>query len=71
MEFGSDATCNAVKEAMEDCEIDGSKVTVSYAKSKSHKGPPGARGGGAGGAVRPAAGPRTSRGGRGIRGGDT
>ncbi|XP_031710487.1 nucleolin-like [Anarrhichthys ocellatus] len=34
VEFESDENCKAVKEAMEDCEIDGSKVTVAYAKAK-------------------------------------
>ncbi|XP_078120262.1 nucleolin-like [Sander vitreus] len=37
--FESEDTCKAVKEAMEDCEIDGSKVTVAYAKAKGVKGP--------------------------------
>ncbi|XP_034469161.1 nucleolin-like isoform X2 [Hippoglossus hippoglossus] len=34
VEFESEENCKAVKEAMEDCEIDGSKVTVAYAKPK-------------------------------------
>ncbi|XP_068196662.1 nucleolin-like [Antennarius striatus] len=33
VEFQSDEVCKAVKEAMEDCEIEDSKVTVDYAKS--------------------------------------
>ncbi|KAL7387567.1 hypothetical protein ABVT39_025507 [Epinephelus coioides] len=32
VDFDSEEACKAVKEAMEDCEIDGSKVTVTYAK---------------------------------------
>ncbi len=48
MEFEKDETCKTVKEAMEDCEIDGSKVTVAYAKSKSNKDPTGAKKGQAG-----------------------
>ncbi|XP_031153936.1 nucleolin-like isoform X2 [Sander lucioperca] len=39
VDFESEDTCKAVKEAMEDCEIDGSKVTVAYAKAKGVKGP--------------------------------
>ncbi|XP_068605185.1 nucleolin-like [Brachionichthys hirsutus] len=34
VEFESDEMCKAVKEAMEDCEIEDSKVTVDYAKSR-------------------------------------
>ncbi|XP_053293250.1 nucleolin isoform X2 [Pleuronectes platessa] len=34
VEFESEENCKAVKEAMLDCEIDGSKVTVAYAKPK-------------------------------------
>ncbi|KAM6919991.1 nucleolin-like [Lycodopsis pacificus] len=40
VEFESDENCKAVKEAMEDCEIDGSKVTVAYAKAKGAAAPP-------------------------------
>ncbi|KAK9538960.1 hypothetical protein VZT92_004098 [Zoarces viviparus] len=39
VEFESDENCKAVKEAMEDCEIDGSKVTVAYAKVKGAAAP--------------------------------
>ncbi|XP_034411042.1 nucleolin-like isoform X2 [Cyclopterus lumpus] len=35
VEFESEDNCKAAKEAMEDCEIDGSKVTVAYAKAQS------------------------------------
>ncbi|XP_034743046.1 nucleolin-like isoform X2 [Etheostoma cragini] len=38
VEFESEDHCKAVKEAMEDCEIDGSKVTVAFAKDKGAKG---------------------------------
>ncbi|XP_051238407.1 nucleolin isoform X3 [Dicentrarchus labrax] len=44
VDFESDENCKAVKEAMEDCEIDGSKVTVAYAKAKAEQGAPAARG---------------------------
>lgn len=44
VEFESEENCKAVKEAMEDCEIDGSKVTVDFAKLKSKKGHQGVRG---------------------------
>ncbi|TKS80092.1 Nucleolin Protein C23 [Collichthys lucidus] len=37
VEFGNAENCKAVKEAMQDCEIDGSKVTVEYAKPKVEK----------------------------------
>ena len=46
MEFESEENCKAVKEAMEGCEIDGSKVTVAYAKPKPEQS---AKGGVAGG----------------------
>ncbi|XP_069366842.1 nucleolin-like isoform X2 [Paralichthys olivaceus] len=46
VEFESEKKCKAVKEAMQDCEIDGSKVTVAYAKQKGQKGEQGAKGGG-------------------------
>ncbi|XP_063741027.1 nucleolin-like isoform X2 [Eleginops maclovinus] len=39
VEFESEESCKACKEAMEDCEIDGSKVTVTYAKVQARKGP--------------------------------
>ncbi|XP_029308927.1 nucleolin-like isoform X2 [Cottoperca gobio] len=39
VEFKSEENCKAGKEAMEDCEIDGSKVTVAYAKDQSAQGP--------------------------------
>ncbi|XP_041658598.1 nucleolin-like isoform X2 [Cheilinus undulatus] len=37
VEFESEACSKAVKEAMEDCEIDGSQVTLAYAKPKGDK----------------------------------
>lgn len=42
MDFESEEKCKAVKDDMEDCEIDGSKVTVAFAKQKVEKSPPGA-----------------------------
>lgn len=43
VEFDNEEHCKAAKDNMEDCEIDGSKVTVIYAASKSDDpaGPPG------------------------------
>lgn len=35
--FGSDESCKAAKEAMEDCELDGCKVTIAYAYPKGKK----------------------------------
>ncbi|XP_023270507.1 nucleolin-like [Seriola lalandi dorsalis] len=78
VEFASEEKCKAVKEAMEDCEIDGSKVNVAYAKPKSEKSRQGARGGLAQrpggqpagrGAVRGGRGGRAGRGSRGGGGG--
>ncbi|MBN3321432.1 NUCL protein, partial [Atractosteus spatula] len=45
VDFDSEQDCKAAKEAMEDCEIDGSRVTLDYAKPKGE----GQRGGGRGG----------------------
>lgn len=45
VEFESEETCQAVKEAMKDCEIDGSKVTVACAKLKAGETEPGVKGG--------------------------
>lgn len=66
VDFEREDNCKAAKEAMEDCEIDGSEVTVAYAKPKGEKGPPGAKGGLAG---RPAGKPAGQ--GAGGRGGNT
>lgn len=66
VDFEREDNCKAAKEAMEDCEIDGSEVTVAYAKPKGEKGPPGAKGGLAG---RPAGKPAGQGAGRGGRGG--
>uniref|UniRef100_A0A8C9RBV8 Nucleolin n=1 Tax=Scleropages formosus TaxID=113540 RepID=A0A8C9RBV8_SCLFO len=46
VDFDSEEDCKAAKESMEDCEIDGNKVTLDYAKPK---GDSGHRGGGRGG----------------------
>ncbi|XP_036938821.1 nucleolin-like isoform X2 [Acanthopagrus latus] len=69
VDFENEESCKAAKEAMEDCEIDGSKVTVTYANPKGVKV---ARGGlarrpaGQKGAAR---GGRKDQGGKGSRGG--
>ncbi|XP_070775211.1 nucleolin-like [Enoplosus armatus] len=69
VDFEREENCKAVKEAMEDCEIDGSKVTVAYAKAKGAKGPSGAKGGLAGRPGGQPAGQGAGRAGRGSRGG--
>ncbi|XP_049445034.1 nucleolin [Epinephelus fuscoguttatus] len=46
VDFHSEEDCKAAKEAMEDGEIDGSKVTLDYAKPKGDGGFRGGRGGG-------------------------
>lgn len=71
VDFESDENCKAVKDSMEDCEIDGSKVSVAYAKPKGDKGPPGARRGSAGHPAGQPAGQRAVGGGKGGRGGNT
>lgn len=37
MNFGSEESCRTAKEAMEDCEIDGRKLTIAYAHPKSKR----------------------------------
>ncbi|XP_041805639.1 nucleolin-like isoform X2 [Chelmon rostratus] len=69
VEFASEENCSAVRQFMEDCEIDGSKVTLAYAKPKGKKDPPRARGGLAGRPGGQPAGQRAGRGGRKDRGG--
>ncbi|XP_035488968.2 nucleolin isoform X1 [Scophthalmus maximus] len=64
VEFESEENCIVVREAMEDCEIDGSKVTVGYAVPKAKK----ARGGSAGRTSGQPAGRGAGRGGPGNRG---
>uniref|UniRef100_A0AAX7T707 Nucleolin n=1 Tax=Astatotilapia calliptera TaxID=8154 RepID=A0AAX7T707_ASTCA len=49
VDFSNEDDCKAAKEAMEDGEIDGSKVTLDYAKPKGEGGFRGGRGGGRGG----------------------
>ncbi|XP_004562045.1 nucleolin [Maylandia zebra] len=49
VDFSNEDDCKAAKEAMEDGEIDGSKVTLDYAKPKGEGGFRGGRGGGGGG----------------------
>uniref|UniRef100_A0A8C7ZYR2 Nucleolin n=1 Tax=Oryzias sinensis TaxID=183150 RepID=A0A8C7ZYR2_9TELE len=48
VDFDNENDCKAAKEAMEDGEIDGSKVTLDYAKPKGEGGFRGGRGGGGG-----------------------
>ncbi|XP_040896385.1 nucleolin isoform X3 [Toxotes jaculatrix] len=48
VDFDNEDDCKAAKEAMEDGEIDGSKVTLDYAKPKGEGGFRGGRGGGGG-----------------------
>ncbi|KAG8014016.1 nucleolin [Nibea albiflora] len=72
VEFGNAKNCKAVKEAMQDCEIDGSKVTVEYAKPKVEKGNQGPKGGSARHPAGQPAGQQAARGGvkdKGGRGG--
>lgn len=44
MDFENDEVCKEAKEAMEDCQIDGSKVTVAYARAKVERIPSAAEG---------------------------
>uniref|UniRef100_UPI0037E8FA9D nucleolin-like n=1 Tax=Semicossyphus pulcher TaxID=241346 RepID=UPI0037E8FA9D len=69
VDFESEENAKAVKEAMEDCEIDGSKVTVIYAKPKTEKSPTGGRRDSAGRPDGAPAGRGAAKGGRGSRGG--
>ncbi|KAM8727789.1 nucleolin-like isoform 2-T2 [Acanthopagrus schlegelii] len=68
VDFENEESCKAAKEAMEDCEIDGSKVTVTYANPKGVKVAKGLarRPAGQKGAAR---GGRKDQGGKGSRGG--
>ncbi|KAM4738599.1 nucleolin [Anableps anableps] len=66
VDFDNEMDCKAAKEAMEDGEIDGTKVTLDYAKPKGEGGFRGGRGGGGGGGR---GGFRGGRGGFGGRGG--
>nr|XP_046263352.1 nucleolin-like isoform X2 [Scatophagus argus] len=69
VDFETDENCKAVKEAMEDCEIDGSKVTVAYAKSKDENASPRARESTKRHPAGQPADQRAARGGRSSRGG--
>ncbi|XP_051930505.1 nucleolin isoform X2 [Hippocampus zosterae] len=70
VDFDNEDDCKAAKEAMEDGEIDGSKVTLDYAKPKGEGGFRGGRGGGGfGGFGGRGGGGFGGRGGRGGRGG--
>ncbi|XP_020505144.2 nucleolin [Labrus bergylta] len=66
VDFESEENSKAVKEAMEDCEIDGSQVTLAYARPKSEKGDKQGLSGGRAGAQ--PAGREAARGGK-ARGG--
>ncbi|XP_067370797.1 nucleolin isoform X2 [Channa argus] len=68
VDFDNEDDCKAAKEAMEDGEIDGSKVTLDYAKPKGEGGFRGGRGGFGGFGGRGGGG-RGGRGGFGGRGG--
>uniref|UniRef100_A0AAR2J2R4 Nucleolin n=1 Tax=Pygocentrus nattereri TaxID=42514 RepID=A0AAR2J2R4_PYGNA len=63
VDFDSEEDCKAAKEAMEDGEVDGNRVTLDYARPKGEGGRPGGRGGFGG------FGGFGGRGGRGGRGG--
>ncbi|KAK5604999.1 hypothetical protein CRENBAI_003589 [Crenichthys baileyi] len=69
VDFDNESDCKAAKEAMEDGEIDGSKVTLDYAKPKGEGGFRGGRGGGGGGGRGGFRGGRGGFGGFGGRGG--
>ncbi|MED6284075.1 hypothetical protein CHARACLAT_015559 [Characodon lateralis] len=69
VDFDNESDCKAAKEAMEDSEIDGSKVTLDYAKPKGEGGFRGGRGGGGGGGRGGFRGGRGGFGGFGGRGG--
>ncbi|XP_070687973.1 nucleolin [Pempheris klunzingeri] len=70
VDFDSEEDCKAAKEAMDDGEIDGSKVTLDYAKPKGEGGFRGGRGGGGfGGGFGGRGGGRGGRGGFGGFGG--
>lgn len=43
VDFDTEESCKAGKEAIEDCEIDGNKVCVAFARRKGVKPPPGAK----------------------------
>ncbi|MCJ8737578.1 hypothetical protein PDJAM_G00025720 [Pangasius djambal] len=76
VDFDSEEDCKAAKEAMDDAEIDGNRVTLDYAKPKGEGGRGGGRGGfgggrggGRGGFGGGRGGGRGGFGGRGGRGG--
>lgn len=71
VDFDNETDCQAAKEAMEEGEIDGNRVTLDYAKPKGEGGFRGGRGGGGfgGGGFRGGRGGGGFGGGRGGRGG--
>ncbi|XP_035276565.1 nucleolin-like isoform X3 [Anguilla anguilla] len=67
VDFDSEESCKMAKESMEYCEIDGNKVTLDFARSKSERGQHGAGDGKGGrGGSDQAGGLRGGRGGRGA-----
>lgn len=67
VDFDSEESCKMAKESMEYCEIDGNKVTLDFARSKSERGQRGAGDGKGGrGGSDQAGGFRGGRGGRGA-----
>lgn len=69
VDFDNEDDCKAAKEAMEEGEIDGSRVTLDYAKPKGDGGFRGGRGGGGFGGGFGGRGGGRGRGGFGGRGG--
>ncbi|XP_034386569.1 nucleolin [Cyclopterus lumpus] len=69
VDFHNEDDCKAAKEAMDDGEIDGRKVTLDYAKPKGEGGFRGGRGGGGFGGGRGGRGGRGGFGGGGFGGG--
>lgn len=43
VDFDTEENCKAGKDAIEDCEIDGNKVCVAFARRKGVKPPPGTK----------------------------
>lgn len=69
VEFENEKNCTDAKAAMEDCEIDGSKVTVAYARPQGEKSAKGAKGGAAGRPAGKPGGQKAARGGKSSKGG--
>lgn len=69
VDFDTEENCKAGKEIMEDCEIDGSKVSVEYARFKGVKAPPSVKKSALKPSAGKAAGVRARKSGKGGRGG--